>query len=432
MSSFTRRQFLGTAAALSAAPLLSKLPAAAFASGSDRLKVGLIGSGGRGVSAMRNCLDADPSVIVWAIGDAFADRLESARDNLVNGTPKSRRPRPPVAPERLAIPPERQFIGLDAYKKVINSGVDLVILATPPQFRPEHMEAAINAGVHVFAEKPVAVDVAGVRRVISVGELAKQKRLAIVAGTQFRYSGHYIETMRRVHDGDIGELVGGQFYYLTNGLWHHDRKPGWTDMEYQIRNWLYYTWLSGDHIVEQHIHNIDVMNWAFGGPPLKAIGMGGRQSRTDPKYGNIFDHFAVEYEYANGVRVQSMCRQAPGASTRSNNERLVGTKGTARLPAAITGPKAWKFTDDTPNGLVAEHVALIKGIRNGNPLNDAKRVAESTLTAILGRNSAYTGREINYAWLLNASKENLTPETCRFDMAPPKSEIAIPGVTPLV
>ncbi|MDR1010003.1 MAG: Gfo/Idh/MocA family oxidoreductase, partial [Opitutaceae bacterium] len=374
MTTLTRRKFLGAAAALTAAPLLSRLPAAAFASGSDRIKVGLIGAGGRGVSAMRNCLDADPSVQVWALGDAFADRLETARDNLFNGTPKSRRPLPPVPSGRLAVPPERQFSGLDAYKKVINSGVDLVILATPPQFRPEHMEAAINAGVHVFAEKPVAVDVAGVRRVISVGELAKQKRLAIVAGTQFRYSGHYIETMRRVHDGDIGELVGGQFYYLTNELWHHERKPGWTDMEYQIRNWLYYTWLSGDHIVEQHIHNIDVMNWAFGGPPLRAVGMGGRQTRTDPKFGNIYDHFAVEFEYASGVRVQSMCRQAKGASTRYNNERLVGTKGVARVPGAITGAKPWKFPDDTPNGLVAEHVALINGIRNGNPLNDARRV----------------------------------------------------------
>ena len=425
-----RRNFLKTAAAISAAPLLANLPATVFAAGSDRIKVGVIGCGGRGTAAAFDCLAADPAVQIWAMADAFSDRLASSLKQLKEGT--KRRNQSPVPPGRLQVPPERQFTGLDAYKALLKSGVDLVILAAPPQFRPPHLEAAIEAGVHVFAEKPVAVDVAGARRVIAVGELAKQKRLAILVGTQFRYSAHYIETMKRVHDGDIGELVAGQFYYLTSELWHHERQPGWSDMEYQIRNWLYYTWLSGDHIVEQHIHNLDIMCWAFGGPPLKAVGMGGRQSRVDPKFGNIFDHFAVEYEYAGGVRVQSMCRQVSGTSTRSNNERLVGTKGTARVPGVITGAKAWKFPDDTPNGLVDEHIALIKSIRSGALVNDARRVAESTLTAILGRTSAYTGREISYAWLLNTSKQNLTPETYSLTATPPVSEIAIPGITPLV
>ncbi|AWI08226.1 Gfo/Idh/MocA family protein [Ereboglobus luteus] len=430
MTQLTRRKFLGTAAAISAVPLLTKLPAAAFAAGSDRIKVGVIGTGGRGVGAMRNCLAADPSVVVWALGDVFKDRVDEAREKLIKGSPKSRKPSAPVPSDRFFATPERCFSGFDAYKQVIASGVDLVILAAPPGFRPLHLEAAVNAGKHVFAEKPVAVDPAGVRKVISVGELAKQKRLAIVAGTQRRHAANYLETMRRIHDGAIGELVGGQCYWLQEGLWHRGRNPEWTEMEYQLRNWLYFTWLSGDHIVEQHVHNIDVMNWAFGGPPVKALGMGGRQARTDPKYGDAYDHFSVEFEYANGVRVQSLCRQTPNAQRRVN-ERVVGTKGYAMADGKIFGANKWKYDGDTPDAFKDEHVDLIRSIRDGNPLNEAKRIAESTLTAILGRTSAYTGKEINYNWILNASKQDLTPS--RYELgAAPEVVIPIPGVTPLV
>jgi len=301
---------------------------------------------------------------------------------------------------------------------------------TPPQFRPLHLAAAVEAGVHIFAEKPVAVDPVGARRVLRVAELAAQKKLAFVAGTQRRHSADYLETMARIKDGAIGELVGGSCYWLQEGLWHRGRQPEWSEMEYQMRNWLYFSWLSGDHIVEQHMHNIDVMNWAFGGPPMKAYGMGGRQSRTDPKYGDVWDHFSVEFEYANGVRVQSLCRQVPGTSTRVT-ERLVGTKGSARPSGTILGAQAWKFEGQLKNPYEQEHIDLVRSIRAGTPLNEGRQVAESTLTAILGRMSAYTGREVSYGWLLESSKLDLTPPAFAWGDAPPVV-VPVPGQTPLV
>ncbi|MDR2982437.1 MAG: Gfo/Idh/MocA family oxidoreductase [Puniceicoccales bacterium] len=428
----SRRTFIGNCAALTGLSLLSSLPATAFAtggSGSDRLKVGLVGCGGRGVGAVYDCLAADPSVQIWALGDIFADRLAGARRNFEKVMAGEQRHNQTMGPDRFAITDDRCFTGFNAFQGVIDSGIDLVILATPPHFRPQHMEAAVQKGVHIFAEKPVAVDPVGVRRVMKVGELAAEKKLSIVAGTQRRHDNGYQETMQRVLNGDIGELVAGQCYWMGGELWHHGRKPEWTEMEYQIRNWLYFTWLSGDHIVEQHIHNIDIMNWAFGGPPVKAVAMGGRQCRTDPKYGDAWDHFAVEYQYANGVRVQSMCRQTNETSFRVN-ERLVGTLGTA-VPNAITGKNPWKFQGKRNNPMIQEHVDLIASIRNRVPLNEAKHVAESTLTAILGRVSAYTGKEINYNWMLEASKLDLTPERYEFGEAPAVI-IPAPKITKLV
>jgi myo-inositol 2-dehydrogenase / D-chiro-inositol 1-dehydrogenase len=378
---------------------------------------------------VRDCVAADPSVQLVAIGDAFADRVEAARKAFTEGT-GGNNPRPPLPADQYALTPERCFTGFDAYQQVMAAGIDLVLLATPPQFRPSHLEAAVAAGLHVFTEKPVAVDPACVRRVIAVGELARQKRLAIVAGTQRRHSADYLEAMARIRDGAIGDLTGGQCYWMQEGLWHRGRQPEWSEMEYQMRNWLYFTWLSGDHIVEQHMHNIDVMNWAFGGPPVKALGMGGRQSRTDPKYGDAWDHFSVEFEYANGARVQSFCRQAPGTSRRVA-ERLVGTKGAADPSGTITGENPWKFTGDAPRPYVQEHINLIRSIRTGEPLNEAHQVAESTLTAILGRVSAYSGREVSFQWLLQASKLDLTPAAFTWGDAPAVN-IPVPGVTPLV
>jgi predicted dehydrogenase len=425
----SRRAFLGDCAALSAIPLLASLPANAFAAGSDRLKIGLVGCGGRGIGAVRDCIAADPAVQLWALGDLFADRVAAARDHFTKGQPGNR-PRPPLDADRNAVTDERCFTGFDAYKGVINSGIDLVLLAAPPGFRPPHLEAAIEKGVHVFAEKPVAVDPAGVRRVIAIGELAARKKLAIVAGTQRRHANNYQAIMRRVLDGAIGELTGGQCYWLGGGLWHRGRKPEWTEMEYQIRNWYYFNWLCGDHIVEQHVHNIDVINWAFGGPPVKALGMGGRQWRTGPEYGEIWDHFSVEFEYANGARVQSLCRHTKGAAHRVG-ERLTGTLGNAMPERAITGRNAWKFEDELNRPMVQEHIDLIASIRAGAPLNHARRIAESTLTAILGRMSAYTGREIKYDWVLERSQLDLTPPAYAFGAAPPVT-IPIPGETPLV
>ncbi|AOS46431.1 putative oxidoreductase YvaA [Lacunisphaera limnophila] len=426
-SGYSRRQFLKTGAAASLLPLLGSLTPV-FAAGSDRIRVGLVGCGGRGMGAVRNCLAADPSVQLVALGDAFADRVDGAMKEFTQGGKGEGRA--PLPADQFAVTRERCFTGFDAYKQVMASGIDLVLLVTPPQFRPLHLQAAVDAGLHVFMEKPVAVDPMGARLVIRVAEIAAQKKLAIVAGTQRRHSADYLETMARIKDGAIGELTGGSCYWMQEGLWHNGRKPEWTEMEYQMRNWLYFTWLSGDHIVEQHMHNIDVMNWAFGGPPVKAYGMGGRQSRTDAKYGDAWDHFAIEFEYANGARVQSMCRQVPGTSTRVS-ERLTGTKGSADPSGTIRGEQPWKYSGQLVNPYDQEHIDLIRSIRAGTPLNEGKQVAESTLTAILGRMSAYTGREVSYGWLLANSKLDLTPAAYAFGDAP-AVKVPVPGETPLV
>jgi predicted dehydrogenase len=282
----------------------------------------------------------------------------------------------------------------------------------------------------VFMEKPVAVDPVGVRSVIASSELAAKKGLAIVAGTQRRHQQKYLEIMKRVHDGAIGDIVGGQCYWNQGELWVIKKTPEMSEMEWQCRNWLYFSWTSGDHIVEQHVHNIDVMNWALGATPVKVMAMGGRQVRTAPEYGNIFDHFAVEFEYPNGARVASQCRQIKGCADRVE-EKIVGTKGTAFGYGEISGPGAWKFEGDEPNPYVAEHADLIASIREGKPLNEGQRVAESTLCAIMGRMSAYTGRALSWDWAMNASKLDLFPAKLEFGPHP-VDPVAVPGVTPLV
>jgi predicted dehydrogenase len=365
-------------------------------------------------------MDAAPGVEVVALADLFPDRVQSSLARLRE-----------KHAAKVKVSPDKCFTGFDAYKKVCAlPEVDLIVSAAPPGFRPLHLKAAVEAGKHVFMEKPVAVDPVGVRSVIASSELARAKGLAIVAGTQRRHQARYLEVMKRIHGGAIGEVVGGQCYWNQGELWVVKQTPQMTDMEWQCRNWLYFSWLSGDHIVEQHVHNIDVMNWAFGATPAKVMGMGGRQVRTGPEYGNIFDHFAVEFEYPNGARVMSMCRQIPGCADRVE-EKIVGTKGSAFGYGEISGPNAWKFEGDEINPYVQEHADLIAGIRAGKPLNEGKRIAESTLCAIMGRMSAYTGRAISWDWAMNASKLDLTPP--KFEFGPlPVEPVAVPGKTPLV
>jgi predicted dehydrogenase len=302
-NTLTRREFLKASAGVAVGGALASLPIELFAhaQGTDRLRVGLIGCGGRGTGAAIDALDAHPSVELYAMGDAFKDRLEGSLNALREELQDERKARLNVG--------ERKFVGLDAYKQVIHSGVDIVLLCTPPAFRPIHFREAIQAGKHVFMEKPVAVCPAGARVMFQMGELATQKGLSVVAGTQRRHEPNYIETIQRIRDGAIGEIVGGACYWNQGGLWHVEKRPEWSDVEWQMRNWLYFTWLSGDFIVEQHIHNIDVINWVLGAHPVRAMGMGGRQSRVEPHYGHIYDHFAVEFEYPDGVKVLSMCRQ---------------------------------------------------------------------------------------------------------------------------
>ena len=426
----SRREFIKTSAAFSLAAL-APVGSYGFAAGSDKIRVGLIGCGGRGTGAMRDCINSSEGIKVVAMGDLFRDRLDASLAELKDS---------PFA-DKVKLTKDNCFVGFDAYKDVIASDVDMVILATPPHFRPEHLKAAIEAGKHVFMEKPAAVDPQGVHSVIASSELAQMKGLAIVAGTQRRHQAHYVEIMKRVHNGEIGEIVGAQCYWIQDGLWIDKAKDnlinkenyGWSDMEYQCRNWLFYTWLSGDHIVEQHVHNIDIVNWAMGTHPVKAMGMGGREVRTEPQYGNIFDHFAVEYEYPNGTRVLSMCRQTEGASSRVS-ERLVGTMGstyTSRTKGYTEGKNAFLYEDESPNPYVQEHTDLIASIRKGEPLNEGKQVAESTLTAIMGRMSAYTGRELTWEWVMNASKLDLSPQKYEFGELPMQA-VAVPGKTMLI
>jgi predicted dehydrogenase len=426
----TRREVLKATSLASLAAAFHTTGGAFAAYASERIRVGLIGCGGRGTGAAIDCANASPDVVITALGDLFPDQLEWSKGELRKKLPA----------ERVTATPETSFSGFDAFEKVVATDCDLVILAAPPFFRPAHLAAAIDAGKHVFTEKPVAVDPAGVRSVIATSELAGKKGRAIVAGTQRRHQAHYVEIMKRIRSGDIGEIVAGQAYWNMGALWldraaenwKNRTAKNWSDMEWQVRNWLFTTWVSGDHIVEQHVHNLDVMNWAFGAHPVKCTGMGGRAARTDPMFGNIFDHFAVEYEYPNGARVLSFCRQTEGAA-ENVSERVVGTKGysyTDSTDGHITGQKAYENEKASPNPYVQEHVDLIASIRAGKPLNEGRQVAESTLTAIMGRMSAYTGRAMSWDWVMNASTLDLTPPHMEFKDLPPL-EVAVPGKTEL-
>ncbi|MBO6512776.1 MAG: Gfo/Idh/MocA family oxidoreductase [Phycisphaerales bacterium] len=425
-SDWTRRNFVKATAALGAGTLIPSAFAARIdRSIDDTIRVGVIGCGGRGTGAAANAIKAHPKVKIVAMADLFEDRLKSSHgwisedDEYMN---------------QVDVDPANMFVGFDAYQKLLAiDSIDYVILATPPGFRPIHMHAAVHAGKHVFMEKPVAVDPAGIRKVLEAGERAKASNLSVVAGTQRRHERSYLSLMDRVHNEQLGEIVSASCYWNQGGLWVHDRKPEYSDMEWQCRNWLYFAWLSGDHICEQHIHNIDVINWAMGGPPVKATGMGGRQVRTDPKYGNIFDHFSIEYEYPNGITMQSMCRQIDGCAVRVE-EVLVGSHGrSVSRPgyAIIDGQNAWRFEGENPNPYEQEHVDLIASITGkGAYLNESKQVAESTLTAIMGRMSAYTGKSVQWSQAME-SKLDLAPKAYEMSDLPVRP-VAVPGKTPLI
>jgi myo-inositol 2-dehydrogenase/D-chiro-inositol 1-dehydrogenase len=420
---FSRRSFVKTTTLATAGLVLPKtLSAMSRGTSAEVIRVGLIGCGGRGTGAARDCIRAGgDDVVLVSMGDLFPDRLESARTNLSKVASENAQ-----FAKQFKVTPEMSFSGFDAFEKVLKTDIDLVILATPPGFRPAHLAAAIAAGKHVFMEKPVAVDAAGVRSVLASAAAAKARNLAIVAGTQRRHDPAYVEVMKRVRGGAIGDITAGQVYWNQGGLWNAARKPEWSDSEWQIRNWLYFTWLSGDHIVEQHIHNIDVANWALGAHPVRAVGVGGRQWRTDAAYGHIFDHFAIDFEYPNGVHVMSMCRQIDGTANHVG-ERFIGTRGSTDGNTKIDGAQAFTWEGQRRNPYVEEHVDLIASIRAGTPLNEGQQVAESTLSAIMGREAAYTGQAIVWDELLNSTLD-LTPPVKGFgSLAVPP--VPMPGTT---
>ena len=417
----SRREFLrsSTAGVLGGMALGGlALGRSAYAGGDDLLKVGLIGCGGRGTGAAAQALNADKNVKLTALGDAFADRLQKSLGEL--------KKQEGIA-GKIDVPEERQFVGFNAYQQVIDSGVDVVVLATPPHFRPAHLKAAIEAGKHVFCEKPVAVDAPGVRSVYETCRLAKEKNLSIVSGLCWRYDYGVRETMKRVLDGGIGDIVAIQENYLAATLWSHDRQPSWSDMEWQLRNWLYFTWLSGDHIVEQHIHNLDVINWAKRAHPVRAMGMGGRQVRTDAKYGHIFDHHDVHYEFADGSFMFSQCRQIDGCANQVS-EHVVGTKGRADLNTGgwtILGEKPWQFPRGEANEpYQGEHDDFFAAIRSGQVYNEARYGAESTLTAVMGRMATYSGRVVT--WDEAMASERLGPDSYEWGDLP-VPPVPVPG-----
>ena len=435
----SRRRFLKrSSVAVVSAAALSDFPwvQTAHAAPDDPIRIGLIGCGGRGTGAVADALGASTKVVypqagyhtedlapdatlankqvkVIALADVFADRLNSCREQL--------------ARLNMAIPGEMCFTGFEAYKQLLAvPEVNYVILATPPHFRPIHLKAAIEAGKNVFMEKPGAVDGTGVKMVLEAGELAKQKGLGIVAGTQRRHMRGYKETIKRLHEGAIGEILYGRAYWNGGTIWVIDRQSGWSDMEWQLRNWNYFTWLSGDHIVEQHVHNLDILNWALNDHPIKALALGGRQARPGPAQGHIYDHFAVEYEYANGARMFSQCRQMDGCEGKVG-EAVVGAKGSSNCANYIKANdgKLWRFREQDVNAYQQEHQDLIASIRAGAPLNEARAIAESTLTGIMGRESAYSGRTVEWDAILNSTAK-LGPQKYELGNLP-FPEVAIPG-----
>jgi len=421
VSSASRRDFLKTSTA--AAVGLGML-SNAHAAGSDTIKVGLIGCGGRGSGAAEDvCKAAGTSynIKLYALGDVFLDHLKNCRDRLRNSD---------VCKEKLDVADERCFTGFDAYQKVIDC-CDLVMLATPPGFRPQHIEATIKAGKHLFAEKPVAVDGTGIRKVLAAYEEANKKGLSVVTGTQRRHQPGYIESMKQIHEGAIGDLVAGRVYWNQSSIWAHKRKPGWSDTEYQVRNWYHFLWLCGDHIVEQHVHNLDVACWALNAHPIRAVGMGGRQVITERERGQSYDHFAVDYEFPGDVHVLSMARQIDGCANNVS-ETIVGTKGQWHSHQyEFTGANPHRIRSEHETPYVQEHIDLLESIAAHKPVNELKQVAESTLVAIMGRMSAYTGKAVSWDKALN-SKLDTFPETLDLAAAMPEPPIPKPGVTELI
>ena len=419
----SRRAFLKTSTAAAAMASTLSIGRSAHAQGSDALKVGLIGCGGRGTGAAVNALNADKSNKLVALADAFQNQLDNSLVQLKK-----------AKPDQIDVTPDRCFVGFDAYQKLLDCGVDVVVLGSTPHFRPRHLKAAIEAGKHVFCEKPVAVDAPGVRSVLASTELADKKGLNIVSGLCWRYHPGVQETMQRVLDGAIGDICSMQETYITGLVGRKvKRTPEMSEMEFQMRSWYFFNWLSGDHNVEQHIHSLDKASWAMHDePPIRAWGLGGKQL---PKLGNIYDHLAVTYEYSGGVKLHAYCRQQ-GGCFNDTSDQYIGTKGTVNvLKHKIEGANPWRYKGPGGNMYDLEHQALFDAIRSGNRINNGVYMARSTMLAILGRMVCYTGKAITWDEALN-SNETLAPETYAWDAQPPvvpaedgTYPVALPGIT---
>ena len=432
----TRRTFCKQTAAATTGILASTLPLDAMSNVYDnkKLKLALIGCGGRGSGAAVQALTADDKVELYAMADAFRDRIDSSLNGIKEHFDGSK---------NIDVKEKNMFTGFDAYKKAIDL-CDVVILTTPPGFRPLHFEYAINNDKHVFMEKPLATDAPGIRKVLEVAKIAKEKKLNVVVGLQRHYQDKYITLYNKVVNGDIGKIVSGQVYWNDGGVWVKKRKPSQSELEYQMRNWYYFTWLCGDHILEQHIHNIDVANWFIGDYPISAQGMGGREVRNGIDHGQIFDHHFVEFTYASGAVISSQCRHQTGTASRvdevfqGSNGSVVTGKGEM---TDLSGNIKYKYPNkrnEDPNPYQVEHDKLFQSIRNNEVINDVEYGAKSTMTAIMGRMATYTGKKITWDQAIN-SKEMLVPNNLTWNSTPPtlpddngKYLVAIPGKTQFI
>jgi len=371
------------------------------------------------MGAAFDCCSSSPGVELVAMADIFPDKLAASKGQLKE------------LGDKFKVDDNHCFTGFNAYQYLLMSGVDMVLLTTCPGFRPLHARAAVEAGKHVFTEKPIATCPTGVRSVIESANMAQAKGLGWLAGTQYRHHRGYEEIIQRVHKGDIGKLITANAYYVAGAPWYRAREANWSDMEWQIRSWLWFTWLSGDQPAEQFVHNIDVMNWLNGGPPTKARGMGGRQQRSEKNYGNVYDHYAMEFDYPNGVKVHATCRWWDGCYSRVTNQ-FIGSEGTAGTDG-LNDPCGF-VNGDKVSGAVnpyqQEHADFIASIRAGKPINEGRQVAESTLTAIMGRMATYTGLEVTWEQALN-SKLNLQRDHMEFAEFGCEA-IPTPGKTPLI
>jgi predicted dehydrogenase len=410
-----RRSFIKTSALITGGAMLSPLTLpGAYAAGDDAIKIAVIGCGGRGTGAVFQAFETGQNIQLVAMADAFKDRLDKSHERILKKYGK----------DKVIVPEEKKFVGFDGYKLAMEDA-DVVIIATPPGFRPDHFEEAVRQEKQIFMEKPMATDAVGIRRILAAAETAKAKKLNVVVGLQRHYQDNYIQTIDRIHNGEIGDIIGGQVFWNDGGVWVRERQPGQTEMEYQMRNWYYFNWLCGDHITEQHVHNLDVANWVKNSYPVKAEGTGGRMVRTGKENGEIFDHHVVLFTYEDGTVIHSECRHFPGAHNRVD-ESFQGTKGKAYMNAGHTG----KLTDLKGNSLYehdgknnanpyqVEHDLLFDAVVKGEyKFADAENGAKSTMTSILGRYATYSGKPVTWEEGIN-SEVDLRPDSLAWDATP--------------
>ncbi len=427
----SRREFLTTSAALAGTMMAGSLAVerSAHAAGSDIIKIGLIGCGGRGSGAAVNAMNAGQDVRLVAMAELFADRLQAARDRLKK-----------VKPDQVAVDDDHSFVGFDAYQKVIDSDVDVVLIAATSHFHPVMLKATIDAGKHVFCEKPHGLDVPGLKISKAACDEARRKNLNVVSGLCWRYDTAVRETMKRIQDGAIGEIIAIQENYLTAPYICRARKPEWGELEYQFQNWYHFNWLSGDQTSQQLIHSIDKSSWAMGDvPPVKAFGLGGRQVCLDPIYGDQFDHHSVVFEYENGARVFGHCRDIPGCHN-TTSDIVLGTKGRATMPhrCRIEGETEWRFEGRKPSMYDNEHKELFEAIRAGKTINNGDYMITSTMLGILAQMVCYTGQEITWEKAMQSTLD-FSLDRYDWDAEPPikpepggRYPSPMPGITEFV